>query len=891
MAFKKFARPVVGIAALSIAIAAHAQTAPAVPADASPAGARQDPSDTAEEVVVTGIRLTIDKSLRDKRRADVVADIITAEDIGKLPDNNVAETLSRVSGVQISRRDGDGSTFAVRGISQNRLEINGRTFIGPSESGAPALEGLNPEILSGLEVIKSPSADLAEGALGAIVNLKTKRPLDLADTVFSGRLEGAYASQRKDLGFRTSALVAKSFADDTVGVLLSAAYADTSNRAYLFDTAGWARTSAIDVTGDGIADPNRFRPNRLMQTIVDRRDKRFTLNGALQYRPTDQLELLVEGTYSDLKRTRDLSQFQALLNNTATGATADADGTITSGTFAGTTLRPLLYDVPTNFRSLNLGGSARWHTDDQRFGLSTDVSYSRGTGLDGTPGAAFTYVVVPRAGRVANTSYNVLSGSRYVPDIGFTGNYNVNDPSNYQLLSIFDGEAPRRNTNFETRADTFYKLEAGPLARLAAGVRFTRTKLVSSNVQNLPGVAALIAGRDPNNDGILTPGELPGLDYSNFQSGSYYPGVDGAFPRDFLTGTMDKDAARAAFGLPRPTVDTVPTGRVSIRDVLQRTWAAYARADFEGSGYRGNIGLRYTDTRRLSSGFVSATAAAAAGARFSDWLPSANLAIDLGPKLLLRFAAAKVVAQPAVADVGVGFAPNTTNNTGARGNPQLRPFKATQYDATIEWYFAPASILSAALFRKDVNSFTVITVTQEFVPGFSERFGLFNISQPQNGADGRVQGFELNYQHAFRFLPGALRNLGVQTNYTYADSDTPIIDELTARPLPLPNLSKHSYSLIGYYDDGRASARIAYTRRTKSLVLVQGAVNAGSRYNDGYGQLDASLSYNLTPQFRLTAEAQNLTKAINRQYNGVTARLDNSAMEDRRFFFGVGFTF
>jgi TonB-dependent receptor len=855
------------------------------------AGASQTDTDSTDVIVVTGIRRTIEKSLHDKRVADTVSDVITAEDIGKLPDNNVAETLSRVSGVQITRRDGDGSTFAVRGISQNLLQINGRTFIGPSESGQPALEGLNPEILSGLDVIKSPSADLAEGALGAIVNLRTKRPLELADFVVSGRAEGADTSQGKKLGYRTSGLVSKQFLGGTFGALVSAAYADTTNRGYLFDTVGWTRTNAIDVTGDGVPDANMFRPNRLMETVVDRRDKRLTLNGAIQYKPTDHFEALFEGTYSDLKRARDLSQYQGLLNNNATNATADSNGTITSADFSSITLRPLVYDVPTEFKTLNLGETVKWSTDDDRFGLSSDISYSRGTGLDGTPGAAFTYVVVPRAGRTVNASYDLMSGSRNVPNMSYAGNYNLNDPSNYQLLSIFDGEAPRRNTNFDTRGDTFFKVAFGPLSKLEAGVRYTRTSLVSSNVQNLPTAASLLAGHDTNGDGILTPDELPGLVYDNHQSGSYYSGVDGTYPRSFLTGSNSKDAGRAAFGLPEPTTDTVAGGRVSIRDVLQKTWAGYVKADVEGSNYRGNIGLRYTSTSRVSSGFLSATQPTSAAARFGNWLPSANLAIDLAPQLLVRFAAAKVVAQPAVADVGVGFAPNTTNNTGSRGNPALRPFKANQYDATIEWYFAPASLLSAALFRKDVSSFTVLTVTQEFVPGFSERFGPFNISQPQNGSSGKVQGFELNYQHAFRFLPGLLQNLGVQTNYTYADSTTPIVDGLTGRTLPLPNLSKNSYSLIGYYDDGRFSARAAYSWRSEALVLVQQAVNGGSRYNNAYGQLDASVAFNLNKNFRLTAEAQNLTKAINRQFDGVDERLDNSALEDRRFYFGVGFTF
>jgi TonB-dependent receptor len=859
----------------------------------SPAAAQSEQA--LEEIVVTGIRASVQKSLDDKRAAAGVVDVITAEDIGKLPDNNVAESMSRISGVQITRRDGDGSTFAVRGITQNRLEINGRTFIGPSESGLPALESLNPEILSGLEVIKSPSADMTEGALGAIVNLKTKRPLDLNGFVASGRLEGAYAKQADDTGYRTSALISNTFLDDTFGALLSAAYTDAKTTGYLFDTSGWTRTSAIDVTGDGIADANMFRPNRLMQTTVNRSDQRLTLNGALQYRPTDRSELVLEGTYSELDRERILNQYQGLLNNNAVGARADSNGTITSGTFNNVVLRPLTYDVPTHFETYTIGASGKISSEDERLKVSTDLSFSKGTGNDGTPGAPFTYVVVPRAGRVVNVGYAVGGSGTEVPDINYTSNYDINDPTQYQLLSIFDGEGKRDNKGYDGRLDVDYQLDKGILSSLEAGTRFEKLEIFSSTLQNLPTAPGLLAGNDTNGDGILTVDELPGLNYANQYTGGYYPGVSGTFPRNFLTGVVDKNAARAGMGLPALTLFApITQGPTSVRAVDQNTWAAYVKANLDGElasrPYRANIGLRQVHTTREASGYLSATQPTSSEITFNHSLPSGNFAIDLTTDLVLRVAAAKVVAQPNLNDVGPGFTPNTTNFTGSRGNPELKPFEATQYDTTLEWYFGQASILSGALFYKQVDSFTVLTVTQEFVPGFSERFGLFNISQPQNGSDGTVQGFEINYQQAFRSLPGLLKNLGVQVNYTYADSDTPLIDGLTQSELPLPGLSKDSYSLVGYYEDTRFSFRLAYTYRSEYLFQVQQAVNAGSRYNDAFGQLDASASFEINDRLRLTFEAQNLNKEINRQYDGVDTRLSNSALEDQRFYLGLAVT-
>lgn len=168
---------------------------------------------------------------------------------------------------------------------------------------------------------------------------------------------------------------------------------------------------------------------------------------------------------------------------------------------------------------------------------------------------------------------------------------------------------------------------------------------------------------------------------------------------------------------------------------------------------------------------------------------------------------------------------------------------------------------------------------------------LFQITQPVNGKSGTIKGFELAYQHALRFLPAPFDNLGIQANYTFVDSKTPLVDEATQRGLPLPGLSKHSYNLIGYYEDKLLSFRVAYIRRSKYLQGQGSAASGGSSYMQARGQLDASAQINLTKTVRLTAEAINLTRSVERQYLQDPARLLSSLREDRRFFFGVAATF
>lgn len=868
------------------------------PAQITTEPAPQEDASAGEEIVVTGIRASLQQSINVKRAAGNIVDVITAQDIGKLPDQNVAESMSRITGVQITRREGDGSNFTVRGISQNRLEINGRTFLGPGAGGSASLESVSPEIISSIVVSKSPTADMPEGALGATVNLKTKRPLELANFVVSGRVQGAYTDQADHVGYRGSALVSKTFGDN-FGILASAAYSNTHTRGYSFDTGGWTRTNNIDGNGDGVNDPGLYRPNRYMARIYDRAEERLTLNSSIQYRPSERWEMILDGTYTRLKRERQSANFQVLFNDNDVGAEADANGTVVRSTYTGVTVRPLVYDEPTEFKSTNIGFSTKY--EGEIVTVKADASYAKGIGTDGGPGASFTYVVVPRAGRTANATIDFSRGGT-VPDLALASNFNLNDPGQYQLASIFENDFRTDNSGYDGRLDFTIRTGLGLLQSVEVGTRFESIQFYSEAPQNIPTAASLLSRGDKNGDGILTVDELPGLVYDNKQ-GSFYPGVPGDFPRDILGGTTDKQAARDAFGLPVPRADTIPFGRVSIKDVRQETLAFYAKGNFEGTigsmPLTGNAGVRYITFERASSGYLSDTQPTASKSRFDYWLPSANASLDLRPDLTFRVAAAKVVARPSLSDVGVSFVPLFVSRTGSRGNPALRPFEATQYDATLEWYFARSSALTVAGFYKNVDSFTLNRTQSEFIPGLSDQvdpstgqtYGAFQITQPINGASGKIKGVEVAYQQSLRFLPGPLGNLGVQANYTYVDSETPLIDEATQARLPLPGLSKHSYNLIGFYEDKTVSARVAYIYRSSYLLGQGSAAAGGSSYAAARGQLDASAQINLTRSVRLTVEAINLTRSIDRQYLQDPLRLLTSAREDRRVFFGRAATF
>ena len=855
-----------------------------------------------EEVIVTGLRQSIAAAIEAKRNAASIVDVVNAEDIGKLPDQNVAETLGRVSGINISRKDGEGSGFTVRGLSLNRIEINGRSFVGPTQDATPALETVNPEILSGIEVTKSPTADLVEGAIGATVNLKTRRPLDgNGADILSARGQVVYADKAEKTGYRASGLVSKAFGDGSFGALLGLAFARVYAQGEGLTTNGWVRTNAIDGNGDGADDVGLFRPNRISSQIEDRADKRTTATGALQWRPGDNTEFVLEGTYSRFKRDRDLSYYQLLLNDNDVARSAHAlpDGTVSSATLTGITLRPLAYDAPSDLESYNLGLSATHAVGRLKF--SADASYSTGKGSENqaglSTGAPFTYVIVPKAGNTTDVTYD-FGANRNFPNYSLNSNFNVGDPAQYRLFSVFDGVARSENRGYDGRFDVTFDAQWGVLSSLQAGARYEDVRLESEDPQSTPGVAALLGVADRNHDGIVTLDELPAVSYRNQFSGDFYSEADGNFPRDFLTGDVLSVAqARRDVGLGAPAA--VPAAE---RTVDQRTPAGYVRANFEGElgsiPYSANLGVRFVSTRRTARGNSVATSAAGTTITpieitktFSDWLPSGNLAFRLTDDLTLRFAASKVVARPALRDVAPGITVSLTNFTASAGSPDLQPIKADQYDATLEWYFADASLLSLALYRKELSTFIIATTSTETIDGYPPTAvnpsGLFQVNRPRNGTGGEVQGFEIGYQHAFKFLPAPFDGFGVVTNYTYADSETPLRDPLGSGTLPLSNLSRDSYNAIGYYENDLFTVRLAYTYRSKFLAALDSASLGGARYEDEYGQLDASATVTLTHSLKLTLDATNLNKGITRQYNGTWSRLTASSVNDTRYALGV----
>lgn len=415
------------------------------------------------------------------------------------------------------------------------------------------------------------------------------------------------------------------------------------------------------------------------------------------------------------------------------------------------------------------------------------------------------------------------------------------------------------------KIDGAYDVGLGPLTKLSAGVRFRE---LTSSQEALRSTAQ------------VTRSEIE--PYLTVLSTPFLPDVPGAFPRRFLTTTADQQYIydRATGGN--------PIGRNAARDynLLESSWAGYLMADFAGvlfgRDYSANAGVRYVTTDlKVSSLLQTATAFLPVLDRneYDNWLPSANFKIEITGDLLLRFAAARVMQQAGVRELAPSIFVNESNRTATGGNASLAPTIADQFDVSLEWYYSEGSILSGAVFAKDVKDFVAETTSPQVFPGF-ESFGPIPYTRPDNIGTAEIRGVELGVQHFFENLPAPFDGLGVIANYTYSDATD-------QNGNPLVAVSKNSYNLIGLYERGPWAGRLAYNYRDEAVFsFTQGRPN----FIGEIAQLDAQVSFKINNAVTVQLQAVNLLPEDSAtteysQFGPVT--LNSYALSDTRYMFGV----
>ncbi|GAB5456982.1 MAG: TonB-dependent receptor [Henriciella sp.] len=857
---------------------------------------------TLDTVTVTGIRRSLEDSIGTKRDASSIVDAISSEDIGKLPDENIAESLQRITGVSITRNKGEGQFVSIRGLSPDlvRVTINGRTATSSISNNAAddpssesvgrrfAFDQLGSELLSSLEVYKTPTADLTEGGVAGTINIKTPRPFDNPGTKFSAGLFGAYSELSGATNPRGSALFSQTNADSTFGYLLSASYSERDVRQDSVDQVGY-QLEDIDIGGDGTIDFAQVAAPRITRPFAfEESRERLGVSGVMQWAPSDTLEItgdLILTEFTVDEESIDLPARLFVSSRTADGALAVNDARVQNGTLTYVDTEGADVRNDRQFRTIDTqtmiaGLNGKWESGP--WNAEADLSLSRTEVSEDRERAIFD-------ARGVGLTLNFENGDP-VPDIGL--DFDPNDGSRYEaagLNLIRLQRAESEDEELALRLDGGYQFQEGVLSSIETGFSYRdRSKTVDEDLTNIRNADFAV-----NLGDFSTP-----FIFDDFLSGS-----NADIPRSWAG--PDNDALRAAFV---PAGVTLGENELADFKIEEEILAAYVKANFEGElgqiPFSANAGLRYTSTDQTSNGFtnndlvlvaggVSGGGATSGGATpvsadqsYDNWLPSANITFDLSEDLLLRFAAAEVMTRPDLQSSALFFNINEAAETILTGNPGLDPFKATQFDVSLEWYFAPASILSAAVFHKDIDSF-ITSVTQQ-----EEIFGdTFIVTRPINGEGATISGLELSYQQIFDSLPAPFDGFGVVANYTYVDSDAELESSFAqGKTFSLEGLSEHSYNLVGFYEKNDFSARLAYNHRSEFLSQLVGF--GGNPVSvKANGQLDASLGYAINDRISLSLEAVNITDEPVESFFAEEIQLRDFSETGRRFFFGVRASF
>ncbi|NYF30761.1 TonB-dependent receptor [Sphingopyxis sp. JAI108] len=874
---------------LFAASAAQAQTA----APAADAAAES-------EIVVTGIRGSLREAIDAKRDLSVIADVVTAEDVGKFPDKNVAEALQRVPGIVVNREFGEGERVSLRGTAPNLTKtlLNGHSvatadwFILDQVASTRSFNYLTlpAEIIGRLEVYKSPQADVEEGGVGGTINVITRNPLDLDPLTLSASVQAAYSDLSGKVDPQVSGLVSWKNDDETFGLLVGAIYQKRRTRRDGLEIFGY-RSFPVG-GGDALV------PTLIGSTLFEQDRERYGANVGIQFRPSDALEINITGLYSRFNADNFNQNYiawgeQALGGGGTISNAVVRDGVAVSGDIAsangGTTGFGVVYDAidrqavaktvsadfdltyrPTD--SLSVHFKAGWTKAN---GDTSNENFIEFAG----PGA-FSYDLTSGRPEVSFANPDPLNPAGIRPDFGRIQSVTNDDEEKYVYL------------------DLEKQVEWGPLTALKFGLKYTDHDRV--------------AERFATNGGVFTPGLT--CDGAPCTSADFATG--GGMPGDFLgniasPGTLtdywrvDPAKLRAIYGASTsPSNDRflVPGNAYSINE---KAWGGYGLAKFGGEGWRGNVGVRVIETKQTSDGFIIGGAnpeftnpfggftPSRAKRSYTDILPSANLSVDLSDQVVLRFAAGKTVTRPDFVDITPGVDLNGTLLTGRGGDPNLDPYRANQYDLSIEFYPDRETIVALAAFYKDIQSYIVNTTSTEilpsvFVPG-SEPAGCvaapgtnpnlfdcpYQINRRSNGDGGRNQGFE------FQVSRPIWGGFGAVVNYTYSDAKANNGD-------PIPGNSKHSLNLTGYYENDLVSARLSYNYRSKFFIDIDRAAPLNQA---SLASLDASVSVNVTDNIALTADAVNLTNEKIEQYSGTRDRPRAIYDNGRIFYVGARLKF
>jgi TonB-dependent receptor len=867
------------------------------------------PAGELEEVVVVGLRASLEAAAAIKQNSDLVVDSIVADDIGKFPDNTTAAALQRVPGVQVTVNDNNEiANPIIRGIPDILTTLDGREIFTGVGRGF-AFQDLPAEALAGADVYKSNNGSLIEGGLAGVINLRLHKPFDF-EQGWSGAVNtrGIYGDNTDSFSGTIGALVSNRWEAGAgeMGALLNVSYSDIDfDRPISFN---------CDPRSGNNGPPGGA--GAVLPTCVGGLNQygdyqRPQVNAAFQWKPSDELEIYADGIYTEYESrwetdfiVSDIFAAQNITNVTTT----DRCGSyrVNGAGFGGSATDPL--------QNLCIGQSARFNnvpglTSTQAKDSGTD-QYLFATGLRWNSGSWHLDgdVSVQRS-HTENRTIIVdlgkqISAVDVVIDAGKHGTTNmVGNPLGVRddfrfANSLYQDLNDAVGKQFAFAGNGAYDLD-GWLSQIQFGVRYADRDSTFRAVSGGPGAPG------GNRNTLVSSVNLP----SNFlvSSPSTISYINGGQHwitpnRDFLLDQTD--TLRTLYGAPLGDPAWNPTRNY---DANEQSTAGYLQGKYQftfGNGMEldGLLGGRLVRTDREITGTGTITPAptpqnpnpaavltpVTTDTTDDDFLPNFSARLKISPELQLRFSAARTMARPAFEDLNPGLTYEVPINAnilpnGTGGNPNLKSQMSSAYDLTLEYYFARSSYVSAALYYRDIKDRIIDAINPEVIDGVT-----YNITRPRNVGSAELQGIELAGQTFFDFLPGFWSGFGALANFTLADSEVTTAGDVL-EGTELQGVSKYSYNAGLLYEQYGVSGRLIYTHRSDYTEALLGGmlapVGAGPQFNGvrDNGRLDFSLGYDFTDYLTVSVDGTNLTGAKYYSYFG-NESFPHDVRDDERTF-------
>jgi iron complex outermembrane receptor protein len=913
----------------------------------------QDESLQTEEVLVTGIRASLESSLNIKRTSNAVVDAITAEDIGNFPDKNVADSLARLPGVAIDRDFGEGQGVTIRGVSpdQNLTLLNGQAvgtaqwFVLSNATRNFNFEILASEMVGALEVYKSAQADMDEGGLGGTVILRTRKPLDLDANTFNASVDAQYGSNAEEWDPSISGLYSWKTADERLGILFSVAHQQRTVERHTMEDFGWFGPSIPRIAplmggptleGGGNDDVGAI-PWGMGSALFSQERERTGFDVTAQFAPTDELDMTLHYLSSEMEADNVNSNLIGIGFRGVAYMGTDTDiGTTNDNNIVdylevrGKASRPAWSNHMAYDNIFRNGSEMSTEVIDFEGNFETGVhrvhwqlGQTTGEGVNKDFFTEFWGSAVDP--RVAFDFYNPGGTTPYIDFV--TPSPWLTSPTDEMWLGgIFDQVNATEDQENYVQVDYDFEVDLGSVRELSFGAKLRdRSFNQTRDQQTLANLAATGANSlGPASD--FWSGDLITVDHSATAgrgSQTYFmpdralmyaefygqPSCDDPTTAAANAAIAAANAANAPTDPDQPLITCLNTNAfqpLSSFNVEEQINAVYAMATFEEGGLRGNVGLRYVTTDQESSGYnADGSEQTPFKSDYAVWLPSLNVAYDLSEEVVMRFAAGRALTRPAPFQLApaVNLTPET--GRGSAGNPNLNPLTADQYELGLEWYYDDASNVSVTAFKKDITDFIF---NQTVDGGIINGSAIPQLTRPENGGSSTIEGAEFQVTHAWDM------GVGVFANYTYTDVGDAEIQSataltgpddddsddaaeitgatLTSRFVQFPNASQNTYNLGVYYENDSLSARLNYNYRSE-YFLAQTEI--GNQMRDEQSQWDAQFSYYITDNISVQFEAINLTDEVIENYyvrESDGARLGGSSFANgRRFFLGANYKF